>query len=487
VRLSLGASRARVIRQLLTESVLLTTLGGVIGLLLYWWLSTYIARSVQGVDVAADVGTVMFTLLLAGGTGILFGLSPALHATRGNVGGVLRDSGAGATSRSRLQRVFVTAQIVLSQPLLLLLGVMLSIAITDYRPTERSLAERLVRVNFRVPDQGGELARQTRVVETLVPRIVERPEVRGVMPEAGGYALRYVTVRTASNADSTVLLRVMAAQPGWLEHVDMKVILGRDIAFTDTAAADPAVVIGSQFARRLFGETNPVGRTLVSHRSPDRRGIDTMRVVIVGVFDQPATVSAEDVMRMYTAHRARWRRDGLVIRTHAPAEAFVPRLRTLIQSAAPALPVIRMQTQAQIDDEERGIAMRVSALAAACAAVALLLASLGLYGVVALAVRQRTREIGIRIAVGAAPSRVARMFLASGMRLGVIALLLGLPVCVVGLHLLLSNQALIAPSLDPWRIGAAIAAVLLSVVAIASWIPARRATAVDPASTLRVE
>jgi hypothetical protein len=265
------------------------------------------------------------------------------------------------------------------------------------------------------------------------------------------------------------------------------VILGRDIAFRDTGAADPAVVIGSQFARRLFGEANPVGRAIMSHRSADQTGIDTMRLVIVGVFDQPANVSAEDVMRMYTAHRARWRRDGLVIRTHGPAEAFVPRLRALLQSAAPGLPVSRLQTQAQIDDEERGVAMRVSALAAGSAAVALLLASLGLYGVVSLAVRQRTREIGIRVAVGAAPSRVARMFLASGMRIGVIALLLGLPVCVIALHVLLSNQTLIAPSLDPWRIGAAIAAILLTVVAIASWIPARRATTVDPASTLRVE
>jgi predicted lysophospholipase L1 biosynthesis ABC-type transport system permease subunit len=214
---------------------------------------------------------------------------------------------------------------------------------------------------------------------------------------------------------------------------------------------------------------------------------DTIRALIVGVYEQPATVAADDVMRVYTAHRALWRRDGLVIRTRGPAESFVPQLRTLLRSAAPALPVSRLQTQAQIDDEERDIALRVSALAGAAGVVALLLASLGLYGVVSLAVRQRTREIGIRVAVGAAPSRVARMFLASGMRLGAIALLLGLPVCVIALHLLLSNQTLIAPSLDPWRLGAAIAAILLSVVAIASWIPARRATRVDPASTLRVE
>jgi putative ABC transport system permease protein len=193
------------------------------------------------------------------------------------------------------------------------------------------------------------------------------------------------------------------------------------------------------------------------------------------------------LIRMYTAHRARWRRDGLLIRTHGQAEAFLPALRHLIRDAAPQLPVSEMETQAQRDDAERDIALKISLLVAAAATLALILASLGLYGVVSLAVRQRTREIGIRIAVGAAPARVARMFLASGMRIGAAALLLGLPVCVVGLHLLLSNNALIAPSLNPWHIGAAIAAILLAVVALATWIPARRAAAVDPASTLRAD
>ena len=487
VRLSLGASRVRIIGQLLTESVLLTMTSGAVGLLLYWWLSTVLSRSVRGVDLGADVGTLGFTMLLAIGTGILFGLSPALHTTRGNVGAALRGSGAGATSRSRLQRVFVTAQIVLSQPLLVLLAIMLSLGIAEYRPTERALAERLIRVNFRVPEQEGGPSQLARRVDALVPRLEERPEVRGVIAEPAGYALRYVTVRTASGADSTTLLRMMAAQPGYFEQMDMRVVLGRGPAFTDTNAADPGIVVGSQFARRVWGEASPVGRTLVSTRSADEVDADTIRALVVGVYEQPATVGADDVMRVYTAHLGRWRRDGLVIRTHGPAESFVPQLRTLVQSAAPGLPVSRMQTQAQIDDEERDIAMRVSALAGAAGVVALLLASLGLYGVVSLAVRQRTREIGIRVAVGAAPSRVARMFLASGMRIGVIALLLGLPICVIGLHLLLSNQALIAPSLDPWRIGAAIAAILLSVVALASWIPARRATRVDPAATLRME
>jgi predicted permease len=488
VRLSLGASRARIIRQLLTESVLLTMAGGVAGILLTWWGFTWLDRTeaVQGVDVRTDFATLGFMLLLAAGTGILFGLSPALHATRGKLSGALRDSGAGATKRSQLQRVFVTTQIVLSQPLLVMLGVMLSFGIQDYRPTPRALSVRLIRVAFRPLSQTGGVAQRQEAVEALIPRIAERPEVRGVLPEAAGYALRYVDVSTTVRSDSAMLLRVMGAAPGWLAHMDTKVLLGRDVTFADTNAAEPPIVVGSQLARQLWGESSPLGRVLLSTRSADGNR-DTVRAVVVGVFEQPASVGEDDIIRVYSAHQARWRRDALVIRTYAPAEPFLPELRRFIRDAAPGLPVTAMETQAQRDDDERRIALQISLLAGSAAALALLLASLGLYGVVSLAVRQRTREIGIRIAVGAAPSRVARMFLASGMRIGVIALILGLPVCIVGLHFALSSRALIAPALNPWHIGAGITAVLLTVVAVATWIPARRAAVVDPATTLRVE
>ena len=488
VRLSLGASRARVVRQLLTETTLLTMTGGALGVLLTWWGYVWLdrTRAVQGVDVRVDFGTLAFMLLVAAGTGIVFGLSPALHATGGKFAGALRDSGAGATRSSRLQRVFVTAQIVLSQPLLVMIGVMLSLGIQEYSPMPRDVSERLIRVAFRPLMRTGAQAHRADAVEQLIPRIAQRAEVRSVLPEAAGYALKYVNVKSSSGADSVALLRVMGTQPGLFAQRDVRLLLGRDVALTDTNAADAPVVIGSQLARRLWGESAPIGRVLLSPRSAEA-DVDTSRLVVVGVFEQPAAMGVDDIIRVYTAHEARWRRDALVIRTHGPAEPFLPQLRSAIRDLAPGLPVSEVKTQAQRDAEERVIALKISVLAAAAAALALLLASLGLYGVVSLAVRQRTREIGIRIAIGAAPSRVARMFLASGLRIGVVALLIGLPVCVVGLHLALTSNQLIAPELNPWHIGAGITLILLAVVAAASWIPARRATTVDPAATLRVE
>lgn len=487
VRLSLGASRARVMRQLLTETTLLTLAGGALGLLALWGFAWYDrTRAVQDAELGTDMGTIGFTLLVALGTGILFGLSPALHATRGQLASALRDSGAGATRGSRLQRVFVTAQIVLSQPLLVLIAMMLSFGIMGYRPMPRDVAERLVRVTFRPLVGTGSVSQRTEAVAALMPRLAERPGVVSVLPDAAGYALPYVTVPSRSGRDSLMMLRIMGAHPGWFEQVGIALALGRDLALSDTNAAEAPLVVGSQLARRIWGEANPIGRRLVSTRSANAEA-DTVRAVVVGVFEQPANVGDDDVIRVYTAHEARWRRDILVLRTLGPAEPMLPELRRAVRDAAPSLPVRTMETQAHRDDAERVIAFKVSALAGAAAALALLLASLGLYGVVSLAVRQRTREIGIRIAVGAAPAGVARMFLASGVRIGIVALLLGLPICVLGLHVALASRVMIAPGLNPWLIGVGIAAILLAVVAVASWIPARRASAVDPAATLRVE
>jgi putative ABC transport system permease protein len=171
----------------------------------------------------------------------------------------------------------------------------------------------------------------------------------------------------------------------------------------------------------------------------------------------------------------------------APAAPYVPELERFIRAQAPALPVTSMRTLAQADEKVYRETLQVAGLAGAGGALALLLASLGLYGVVSLAVRQRTREIGIRIAVGAHPMRVARMFLVSGVRVSLVALALGLPLSIAALKVGQSQGLVIAPEVNPYLIGIVIAPVLVAVAAAATWVPARRAALVDPARTLRVE
>jgi ABC-type antimicrobial peptide transport system permease subunit len=189
---------------------------------------------------------------------------------------------------------------------------------------------------------------------------------------------------------------------------------------------------------------------------------------------------------VYTARGSRWRSDLLLVRVRGMAEPLVNDLRELIATRVPSMPIDWVQTLAQMSEGMNRESIQGAALAAAGGLVALLLTSLGLYGVVSLAVQQRTREIGIRIAVGANPAGVTRMFLQSGVRLAGIALLIGLPVTVVGFRLG-QAQGVINEGANFWLVGLGISVVLLAVSCAATWAPARRASRVDPAIALRAE
>lgn len=484
VRLSLGASRARLVRQMLTESALLAITGGTGGLLLYWWFTKLIGSRVN-VEIAPDLTTVAFTLAFALGTGVLFGLSPALHATREGVAGALRDSGTGATRRSRLQRSFVIAQIVFSQPLLVMLAVLLWAVVGERDPAPSAVSEYVISARFRFPSRAENLRQGLQAVDSLAPRIATLPGVVAVTPDASAFAIRSVTAAGAVAADP-IRVNVEGTPPGYFSLLDIPIVLGRDVSLADTIGNAFRVVIGSDLARRLWGDANPIGRKLAS-LDVTAGARDSIRMVVIGVFDANRPTTRGRGFRVYTSYGKQWRSYSLLIRTRGPAQAFIPQLRTTFQAAAPALPVSRLETLATVSARDRRVAMQVIGAAAGAGGLALLLASLGLYGVISLAVSQRKREIGIRIAVGAMPSRVVRMFLASGVRLSVIALLLGLPVSLVALRVALSQGVVIAPDMNLWLVGSSIAAVLLVVASAATWLPARRAARVDPALTLRVE
>jgi predicted permease len=501
VRLSLGASRARLLRQLVTESTLLALTGGALGLTFAWWTLAWMTRGIHGYDVTPDAGTFAFVFVLAVATGILFGVSPALHATRGSVSNALRDSGAGATGRSRLQRTFVAVQIMLSQPLLVLLGTMLAMIVADYRPLSLEMGGHVIAVGLRPLTNTGAPSQRVDAVDSLIPRIAERPEVVGAVAEASGFDIRGVVapdraVRTA-HADSTpTVVHVEGTAPGWFALVDVPIILGRDVSLADTATADHRIVIGSDLARALWRNESPLGRQLAS---PPLRGLDqdSIAMTVIGVYDASRrlpgmnwngqSARGSEPSRVYTAHGKHWQRDRILVRTRGPADPFLPVLQQFLRAKAPSLPVSSMSTLAQVDAAKYRETLRMTLLAGAAGCLALLVASLGLYGVVSLAVQQRKREIGIRIAVGAIPARVAGMFLASGVRVSLAALLLGLPLSVAGLRVGISQGLIIAPDVNTYVIGGVIAVVLLTVALAATWVPARRAARVDPATTLRVE
>lgn len=483
VRLALGATRQRIIRQLATESTIVSLVGAAAGAMGAFWLLLFVSkRVVIGADLSPDLQTFAFVFVLAMTTGILFGLSPALHATRG-LAGALRDSGHGATRRSRLQRALVVAQIALSQPLLVGLLVMLHTVRTNHRPMAVETSREVIEATFS-PSRDPALVELGPVqVTQLIPRIAARPEVRAVVPAAREFEVR-------GN------MHLTGAAPGWFDLLDVPIVLGRDLWLADSNSTDRPVVIGIDLAQALYGDANPIGQLLAL---PPRSGAseEQLTMTVVGVYDSRVTVpdmppagsqvAGQGPFRIYTAHGMAWSTNQVLVRARGPAEAYLPALQRFVMAEAPQLPISDIRTLEQRDADERQFTQRLSLGAALGAVLALLLASLGLYGVIALSVRQRTREIGVRLAVGAEPLQVARMFLKSGMKSALIALAIGLPVTLGALQVLIAQGEMRMSATLPLAVGVVVAALLLTVAALATWIPSRRAAEVDPGLTLRAE
>lgn len=506
VRLSLGAARIRMLRQLVTESTVLAIAGGLTGLLLGWAVITIIAKSqggdggVTAVDVMPDAWTLLFVVGLSVITGVIFGLSPALHATRAGVANALRDSGTATSSRARLQRFFVGAQIMLSQPLLLLLGVIFSMVLAGYKPHAPEMSTRVIAVSLSPLWRTGAPAQSIHAVDAMVLRLRQRPEIAGAVQDATGYDIRRIVVQDRegpAKVDSLPTnVTLEGTAPGWFQMVEVPIVVGRDVQLADTIGAERHVVIGSDLAARLWPGANPLGRRLASPPIPSIQK-DSTTLTVVGVYDATKALpkmtwngggaGGDEMPRVYTAHGNAWRRDKILVRTPGPAKPYLPELNRVLRAEIPSIPVISVKTLEQVDEEEFSELLMASAMAGTGGLLAMLLASLGLYGVVSLAVQQRTREIGIRIAVGARPAMVTRMFLASGVRVTAIALMLGIPLSIAAMKIAIAQGIMIGPNVNVYLIGATIAALLLVVACVATWAPARRAARVDPATTLRTE
>ncbi|HYD47047.1 MAG TPA: FtsX-like permease family protein, partial [Terriglobales bacterium] len=265
----------------------------------------------------------------------------------------------------------------------------------------------------------------------------------------------------------------------------------------DTIGAERNVVIGSDLAQRLWPGANPIGRRLAS---PPKSGdnpygisADSATFTVVGVYDAATALPGmaasgvdDNVMPpIYTAHGSAWNRSQILVRTRGPAAPYLPELNAVLRAEIPSIPVSSARTLEQVDKEDFRETVRISMMAGAGGLVALLLASLGLYGVASLSVQQRRREIGIRIAVGARPATVIRMFLAAGVRVSAFALLIGIPLSLAGIKIGVSMGMVYGPTVNLFLINATIAALLVGVAVAATWLPARRASRVDPATTLR--
>ncbi|MEX1183682.1 MAG: ABC transporter permease [Gemmatimonadota bacterium] len=489
VRLSLGASRTRLIRQLLTECVLLAGAAGAVGIAVIWFAISRARVYLPEIQLALDWPAVLFTLACALTVGVLFGLSPALHATRLAVADVLKNSAAAvAASRSRLQPGLVVAQVALTQPLLVALATLLVLLVGEMHGRAPSpLHNRILAVSFDSYSGNATADERRATMMRLEERIAGMLGVQGVVQQTEGY---YVNSAYAVHPDDRgptwsgperFALRSEPAPAGFFELMDMPFVRGRDFTAEERNQSATSIVIGSELARELWGGTvDPIGRRFVdmSGGAPD-----SVPLVVVGVVDQSqagrAYISAD--IPVYIPWMV-WGTEFLV-RTRGPADALLPAIRAVARAEAPGMPIRSAETLAEIAAAEQKLLMRANAAVAAGGLVALLLAAIGLYAVIAFAVGQRTREIGVRTALGAQRSQVIGMFLGSGLRLALLGLLIGLPIALVALRFI-STQAGI-PQANTALVGAATALVVIAVGAVATWLPARRAASIDPLVALR--
>jgi predicted permease len=490
VRLALGASRWRVVRQFLTETVLLATAAGALALLVIFVLIRLFDASIPDVNIVVDWRGTLFTFVLAGVTGLLFGIAPALHATRLAVAAAIKDAGGLAVAtRTRLQAGLVVAQIAFTQPALIGMGSLL-LEVTDELQRGPSIehADRILDVRFNTNPRYGRLdEHRERAIRRVEARLGQLPGIASVVPQENLDDYFEVDVHPEDRVDTAerthLEVRAQGVPSRYFAAMDIPIISGQVFGDENTSDVVP-MVISADLARRLWGPLDPIGRRF--RAAPNARGM--VRFTVVGVVDEARagpSGRADGDQRIYVPHRRRVT-GHLLVRTHGPAQPVMQAVRSAALSEAPDHPLVSVRSLAMIQADQRRSMTNAAAGVGGSGLIALFLSAIGLYAVVSFAVGQRVREIGIRTALGADRRRVVGLFLFRGLRLSLAGLGLGLALSVSVVHLMAVSRGE-TPAPATWGLAVVIAGVVVLVALVASWMPARRAAQVDPLEALRTE
>jgi putative ABC transport system permease protein len=500
LRTALGADRGRLLRQMLTESLLLSLFGGAAGLALavafHRGLLALVADRipVPRLDqVSLDLPVVGFTLSTALATGLLFGLVPALLASS-SANDALREGGrhgAGPRSRRTLGAL-VVVEVALSLVLLAGAGLLIRSFIRlqnvdpGFRP-ENVLTSRVSLPAARYQDS----AAATRFLDTTISRIRALPGVQSAagvsfLPMSGpGIGTGFYRVDRPRPADGQVpSTQVRPVTPEFFKTMGIRQLAGRDFNESDTASSPLVAVVSDGIARRQFPGEDPIGkRLMVSVGRPG--GMDVEVVGVVGDI-KFATLDTETSAAIYMPHSQL--SVGLmtfVVRTGTAPESLATSVAGVVHGIDPELPLADVRTMNEVVGATLARPRTVSTLLTAFALMALILAGVGVYGVMAYSVSQRTQEIGVRMALGATPESVFRMVLGQALRLVAYGIVGGL-IAAAALTRLLGTLLFQTEPLDPLTFGAT-ALVLMAVATLASFIPARRGTRIAPTEALRME
>ena len=503
IRLSVGASRGRLVQQMLTESLLIAVIGGALGSLLAFWSFAGIMRfaiahlppefPLRSLDVGPDVRVLGYALGLALVTGIVFGLAPALQASRPDLNTALKDAGAGvmqAGSGGFLRHTLVGVQVAVSMILLIAAGLLLRglAAVQNIDPgfEMRNVAT----VSFQMENLGYTDDRVALLQREFRERVSALPGVDAVaqvtqVPLSDNH---WVTEFTVPGLPGDHMVEFTKVSPEFFSLLKIPIVHGRDFSESEARAGAPVVILPETTARRLWPNQDPIGKVIRwgADASTQNKGNENYDLQVIGIA-RDAQVShpgkSDETYAYLPAGPHDQQHVSLLVHSASGFDSTANAIRAAVHSADPDLAV----QVVPLDDLDsfRTPSRIVAILAGSLGALGMLLACIGVYGVVSYAVNRRVREIGIRMTLGAGAREVKSLILRQAMRPVFIGALIGIAGCA-GVSRILNSMLFGISAHDPVAF-VGVPLVLLSVAMIASYIPARRATQVDPMVALRYE
>ena len=491
LRSALGARRGRLIRQLLTESVLLAGIGGALGLFVaYWGVQALIAMAPESIprlaDVHVDPRVAAFAIAASAFVGVLFGIVPALQGARPQVVEALKDGGRTGTARAGAQKTLVVAEVALALVLLIGAGLMIT-SFSRLRAVDVGFnTSNLVVVFVPLPQARYNSEAQSQFYARLLERlrtnpVTERSALVFPTPFGGGNARGSYSVEGAPEQPRSdqPTVQINSITPGYFQTMGIPLLKGRDVELTDTRDRPGVIVINQTLAEREWPNQDPVGKRL---------SIGGGMLTVIGVVGDSKRSDLEGAQQaaVYMSHAAfTLPLMGAIVRSDLSEGPITSAVREAVRSLDPELPVDNSDTVETILERTTGQPRFRALLVTAFAATALLLAAVGLYGLISYTVAQRVPEIGVRLALGATPAQVGGLILRQGLGLALAGVALGIVGALGGARAIEGLLYSVSPA-DP-MVYSALAALLLSIAALACYVPARRAMRVDPMAALRAD
>jgi len=493
VRLAMGASRWRLVRQLMTESLVLGLLGGAVGLLVASWSLRMIwaARppvvAQNFIDMRLDTRVLVFTLLISLATGVLFGLAPALQASRASVVGALKDNARGAGRRRRrfgITNLLIVGQVALSLVALITAALFLRSSQAAAKIDPGFNADHVAVMTLSPGQRGYDRGRSEDLYRQLTERVASVPGVRSASLAANlplfGFLRRSVIIEGRDQDPNAPAILVVADQsdPGYFATAGIDLLKGRDFTDADREGSLPVAIVNEAMARQFWPGVEVIGKRFryFTEQSP-REVIGVVKTVKYQTLgESPQAAAYTPLKQAYTDTVA------LFVRAERDPATLIEPVRREIRQIDPQLPVQNPQVVRELISQSLWAVNMGAALLGVFGILALTLASVGLYGVMSYTVGQRTREIGLRMALGAKPSTVLGLVMSQGMSLVAIGVVIGVAGALAALRLIASVLYGSASDVVSF-VGASLA--LVTVAAIASLLPALRASRVDPIVALR--